>query len=84
MDTSIIDAIFSAYLDNKFEGVQTLSTDDLQAAYAKLNEFEKKHNISETEHIEFEDDVLSEIFCTCEHKGFENGFKLALRLFTGK
>lgn len=80
MNNSVISAIFGAYLDNMFEGIQALNFYDLQDAYAKLDEFEKKHNISLSEHNDFEDSVLSEICCISERKGFANGFKLALRL----
>lgn len=80
MQENIISTIYRQYLDNAFEGIQALDFDDLQAAYANLDEFEKKHNISLSEHNAFETDILSEITNISELKGFTNGFKLAVRL----
>lgn len=80
MSNNIISSIYKAYLENEFEGIQALRCEDLQVAYANLKEFEKKHNISLSEHNDIETDTISETSNTSELKGFTNGFKLAVRL----
>ncbi len=80
MQENIITAIYHEYLNNAFEGIQTLNMDDLQDAYANLEKFEKKHNISLSEHNDIEADIIDEVANTSELKGFTNGFKLAVRL----
>lgn len=80
MSNDILNTIYKHYVDDAFEGIQALNFDDLQNAYANLDEFEKKHNISLSEHNNFETDILSEITNISELKGFTSGFKLAVRL----
>ena len=81
---NVIHLIFdTAYLDNEFEGIQPLRSNDLQNEYEKLNDFEKQHGISEAVHLDF-DEVLTKFIYASELKGFTNGFKLAVRLFVGK
>lgn len=80
MDNKIISAIYDEYLDNAFDDIKALNTDDLQAAYANLDEFEKKHNISLPEHNDIETNIINEVAGVSELKGFTNGFKLAVRL----
>ena len=80
MQENIISSIYNAYLDNEFEDIQPLRPNDLQSGYEKLNDFEKKHNISTAEQNEFYTDVLNEFTAISELKGFTNGFKLAARL----
>lgn len=80
MQENIISSIYNAYLDNEFEGIQPLRSNDLQSGYKKLNDFEKKHNISTAEQNEFYTEVLNEFTVISELKGFTNGFKLAARL----
>lgn len=80
MDNKIIAAIYDECLDNVFDGIKALNTDDLQAAYANLDEFEKKHNISLSEHNDIETNTINEVAGVSELKGFTNGFKLAVRL----
>lgn len=80
MQENIITAIYRKYLDNAFEGIHALNCDDLQVVYANLKEFEKKHNISLSEHNDIETDIINEVASVSELKGFTNGFKLAVRL----
>lgn len=80
MQENIITAIYRKYLNNAFEGIHALDTDDLQDAYANLEKFEKKHNISLSEHNDIETDIIDEVASASELKGFTNGFKLAVRL----
>lgn len=80
MQENIITAIYREYLDNAFEGIHALNCDDLQVVYANLEKFEKKHNISLSEHNDIETDIISEFTSVSERKGFTNGFKLAVRL----
>lgn len=80
VSNDILNTIYRHYVDDAFEGIQALDFDDLQTAYANLDEFEKKHNISLSEHNNFETDILSEITKISELKGFTNGFKLSVRL----
>lgn len=80
MQENIISSIFSAYLDNAFEGIHALNMDDLQVVYANLKKFEEKHNISLSELNDIETDIINEITSISELKGFTNGFKIAVRL----
>ncbi len=80
MQENIITAIYRKYLDNAFEGIHALDCDDLRIAYANLEEFEKKYNISLSEHNDIETDIINEATSVSELKGFTNGFKLAVRL----
>lgn len=80
MSNDILNAIYNHYVNDAFEGIQALTVDDLKDAYASLDEFEKKHNVSLSEHNALDFNVLSVISGTSEQKGFINGFKLAARL----
>ena len=74
MQENIISSIYNAYLDNEFEDIQPLRPNDLQSGYEKLNDFEKKHNISTSEQNELYTDILNEFTAISEMKGFTNGF----------
>ena len=80
MQENIITAIYRKYLNDAFEGIHAIDCDDLQIAYANLEKLEKEHNISLSEHIDIETDIINEITSVSELKGFTNGFKLAVRL----
>lgn len=80
MQRNIITAIYREYFNNAFEGIHALDFDDLEVAYANLEKFEKKHNISLSEHNDIETDIIDEVASVSELKGFTNGFKLAVRL----
>lgn len=80
MNENVLCAIYSAYLDDEFNGIQPLRASDLKCEYEKLGVFEKKHNISAQERFDFETDILNEFTNASERKGFTNGFKLALQL----
>lgn len=80
--SNILNALHSAYLDDMFENVSPVNYYDLEAAYKKLDKFEKKHNISVSEHNNLEFDVLSAISNISEQKGFVNGFRLAVQLIS--
>lgn len=80
MDSNILNAIYDVYVDNVFEGIQALNFDDLKDAYASLDEFMKKNNLSLSERNSLEANIISTISYTSEQKGFANGFKLAVRL----
>lgn len=82
MQENIISSIYSAYLNNEFEGIRPLQSNDLQSGYEKLNDFEKEHNISLSERNRLETDIINEFTNTSELKGFTNGFKFALRLLS--
>lgn len=80
MSDDIITTIYREYLDSAFEGIQALKEEDLRFVYENLEEFEKKYNISLSEHNDIENNIISEATNVSECKGFTNGFKLAVRL----
>lgn len=77
---NIISSIFHSYINGEIEGVSALTCDDLQTAYANLDKFIEKHNMSKSEYNGIDTDIISEATYVSEYKGFTNGFKLAVRL----
>lgn len=80
MCSDIITVMYREYLDDAFEGIQALKDEDLRFVYENLEKFEKKHNISLSEHNDIDNNIITEATNVSEHKGFTNGFKLAVRL----
>lgn len=81
MQENIITAIYHKYLDNAFEGIHAISPES-QAAREALEKFENKHHISAEERNDIEDNIIAEVTCTSERKGFVSGFKIAVRLMS--
>ncbi|MEZ3454433.1 MAG: hypothetical protein K1W17_08695 [Oscillospiraceae bacterium] len=80
MCSDIITVMYREYLNSEFEGIQALKEEDLRFVYENLEEFEKKYNISLSEHNDIENNIILEATNVSECKGFTNGFKLAVRL----
>lgn len=77
---SFLSKLFSVYLNDELEGVTALRPDDLESQYEELEAFEKKHDISGKEEVALSL-IIGDFSWASEMKGFENGFKVAVRLF---
>lgn len=79
-DNSIISKIFDVYLDNEFEGINPVIGDDCKEVYDNLEKFEQQHHFSNSDIVYLDTEIISELTYASKLKGFEDGFKLAVRL----
>jgi len=80
MDNNILGALFDSYIENSFKSIKAMDTNDLCKERSALDEFSKKHGLSQREQSFLENEIINDMTLISEYKGFTNGFKLAMRM----
>lgn len=75
----IMDVLFSAYVENAFDGCAALSFDEIDEADAAIEKILTASNITDDQRRNIFNHIAEETY-VAERKGFSNGVALGMRL----